>query len=184
MGYLIRAGCLRNIRHLLSRFVCIRDFSMMSLWIKQVKGYSQSAPLLAHNKVLLRSTLDSEGALTPPESKTSQPPPIEVGDFLDFVKWCIENDILKEFMQERGQEVLKAMTIDMTFERREELIRRDERAEGISEGIKQGLEQGIQQGIQQGKIEQLIELTREGLLEAAGAAQKAGMTETEFEKFL
>ena len=83
-------------------------------------------------------------------------------------------------MQERGQEVLKAMTIDMTFERREELIRRDERAEGINEGLKQGLEQGIQQG----KIEQSIELTREGLLEAASAAQKAGMTETEFETLL
>ena len=83
-------------------------------------------------------------------------------------------------MQERGQEVLKAMTIDMTFERREELIRRDERAEGISEGIKQGLEQGIQQG----KIEQLIELTRKGLLKVTDAAQNAGMTDKEFETLL
>ena len=30
------------------------------------------------------------------------------------------------------------MTLDMTFERREELIRRDERAEGMAKGIAEG----------------------------------------------
>jgi len=53
----------------------------------------------------------------------------------EAIEWCIENDILREFLQARGQEVKKAMTIDMTWEHREELIRRDERAEGREEGI-------------------------------------------------
>ena len=55
----------------------------------------------------------------------------------DAIKWCIENNILKDFFIERGQEVLKAMTIDMTWEHREELIRRDEREEGREEGARE-----------------------------------------------
>ena len=33
------------------------------------------------------------------------------------IDWCIEHDILREFLKEHRSEVLKAMTIDMTFER-------------------------------------------------------------------
>ena len=46
---------------------------------------------------------------------------------------CIKNHILEDFLRERRAEVLKAMTIDMTFERREELIREEEREEGRKE---------------------------------------------------
>ena len=53
----------------------------------------------------------------------------------DAISWCIENGILVEFLKKRGQEVIKAMTIDMTWERREQLIRRDEREAGREEGI-------------------------------------------------
>ena len=52
----------------------------------------------------------------------------------EAIKWCIENGILVEFLKDRGQEVIKAMTIDMTWERREQLIRRDEREAGREEG--------------------------------------------------
>lgn len=52
----------------------------------------------------------------------------------DAIKWCIKEDILKDFLSRRKEEVLKAMDIDMTFERREELIRRDEREDGRAEG--------------------------------------------------
>ena len=47
------------------------------------------------------------------------------------IDWCIANGVLEDFLRLREEEVIKAMEIDMTFERREELIRRDERAEGI-----------------------------------------------------
>ena len=46
------------------------------------------------------------------------------------IDWCLENDVLAEFLERRKDEVKKAMTLDMTWERREQLIRRDERAEG------------------------------------------------------
>ncbi len=50
------------------------------------------------------------------------------------IEYCIEHHILEKFLKERGAEVLKAMTIDMTFERREELIRAEEREYGREEG--------------------------------------------------
>ena len=43
------------------------------------------------------------------------------------MKNCIEHDILKDFLIARGKEVLEVMTIDMTWERREVLIRKEER---------------------------------------------------------
>lgn len=51
------------------------------------------------------------------------------------IECCIANHVLEEFLKERGSEVLKAMTIDMTFEHREEIIRKEERAEGRVEGV-------------------------------------------------
>ena len=57
------------------------------------------------------------------------------------IDWCIENHILEDFLRLRGPEVLKAMTLDMTFEHREEIMRREaaeeakaQRAEGKAEG--------------------------------------------------
>ena len=56
----------------------------------------------------------------------------------DAIDWCIQKGILVKFLKERGQEVIKAMTIDMTWERREQLIRRDEREAGREEGREEG----------------------------------------------
>ena len=50
------------------------------------------------------------------------------------IEYCIRNHILERFLKERGAEVIKAMTIDMTFERREGLIRQEEREFGRAEG--------------------------------------------------
>ena len=50
------------------------------------------------------------------------------------IKFCIENHILESFLRERGAEVIKNMGIDMTFERREGLIREEERNLGREEG--------------------------------------------------
>lgn len=65
---------------------------------------------------------------------------------MEAINWSIDKGILKDFLSNRREEVLKAMTIDMTFERREELIRRDSLAEGISQGRSEGILQGISQG--------------------------------------
>ena len=59
----------------------------------------------------------------------------------EAIEWCKGNNVLKEFLTSRKEEVLKAMTLDMTWEHREEMIRRDERAEGREEGLLAGKEQ-------------------------------------------
>lgn len=49
----------------------------------------------------------------------------------EAIDWCIRNNVLKEFLLSRRNEVIKVMTIDMTFEAREEIIRKEEREQGI-----------------------------------------------------
>ena len=80
------------------------------------------------------------------------------------IDYCIENHILEDFFAKRRTEVLKVMTIDMTFERREVLIREEEhesgRAEGLAEGISIGdftrLASQIQKKIVKGKTLEVI----------------------------
>lgn len=59
---------------------------------------------------------------------------------------CINSHILEKFLKEHREEVLKTMTIDMTFERREKLFRREEHEEGRQEGRQEGREEGRQEG--------------------------------------
>jgi len=51
----------------------------------------------------------------------------------------VENHILEEFLKDRGPEVLKAMTLDYTFERREELTRRDALEEGRTKALSESI---------------------------------------------
>jgi len=51
---------------------------------------------------------------------------------------CISEHILEDFFKARGDEVRKVMQFDMRWERREQLIREEERAEGRAEGREEG----------------------------------------------
>lgn len=64
------------------------------------------------------------------------------------IKYCIENNILKDFFEQMKDEVLRAMTIDMTFERRIELTAKESYDDGKQEGIELGKQEGIELGIQ------------------------------------
>lgn len=50
--------------------------------------------------------------------------PLEVA-----INYCIEHNILRDFLSANKNEVLKSMTIDMTFEAREEIIKKEYQAE-------------------------------------------------------
>jgi len=71
------------------------------------------------------------------------------------IDWCIENHILEEFLIGRGQEVIKVMTLDMTFEHRMEIrcqeALEEGRQEGLQEGRQEGLQEGRQEGLQEGR---------------------------------
>ena len=56
---------------------------------------------------------------------------------------CIENHILEDFLKSRREEVVKVTQLDYTWERREELIRKEEYEEGLEVGTQRGIEQGI-----------------------------------------
>ena len=54
---------------------------------------------------------------------------------------CIRQHIFEDFFRERKDEVRKMTQLDFTWERREELIRMEERAEGHAEGHAEGYKQ-------------------------------------------
>ena len=86
----------------------------------------------------------------------------------EAIDWCVENCVLQEFLSERRKEVIKAMTIDMTFEAREEIIR--------NEGIEQGMEKGI--------LTSLRNLMTNLKLSAEEAIKTLGIAPEDVEKYL
>ena len=66
----------------------------------------------------------------------------------EAIDYCIDNDILKEFLKTYRSEVTKSMQLNYEFGRQLELERADAIEEGLEQGIKQGLEQGLEQGIE------------------------------------
>lgn len=73
---------------------------------------------------------------------------------------CIQNHILEDFLKKRRAEVIKVTQLDYTWERREELIRKEEYEEGINavlqiiEQLKQGIEPDVI--IAQGADEKIV----------------------------
>lgn len=65
---------------------------------------------------------------------------------INSVRYCIANDIMKEFLEENGKEVFELFALKWNMEDALQ-VRYDE---GLSQGISQGLSQGISQGISQG----------------------------------
>ena len=52
--------------------------------------------------------------------------------------------------------------------------------EAEEQGLAEGLERGLQQGLEQGRLNSLFELVRDGMLDVAFAAERAGMGVEEF----
>jgi flagellar biosynthesis/type III secretory pathway protein FliH len=80
---------------------------------------------------------------------------------------------LEDFFQKRRAEVVKMTQLDYTWERREELIRAEERQEAMELGIEQGIETGRQEGRRAG-IQEAMEM-----LTAAITSLKQGISPEE-----
>jgi len=78
------------------------------------------------------------------------------------IDYCIEHNILREFLISRRNEVTKNMKLDYTFDRQLELEREDAREEGREEGIREGREEGRKEGREEGKKEGREEGREEG----------------------
>ena len=55
---------------------------------------------------------------------------------------CIENHVLEDFFRDRKDEVKKMTHLDYTWEKREQMIRKEEFEEGVAEGVERGVGQG------------------------------------------
>ena len=77
---------------------------------------------------------------------------------------CIAEDILKDFLLERGEDVQKIMMFDLTYEKQMENAKREwfndgveeGRAEGYSSGIAEGRASGIAEGRAEGAVHHLV----------------------------
>lgn len=89
------------------------------------------------------------------------------------VGYCIDNHILEEFFITRKDEVIKVMTIDMTFEAREKIFTREAYAEGREDGIKEGYASMIMS---------FSSLVTDGILTKEEAARRLNMSLVDFDK--
>ena len=64
----------------------------------------------------------------------------------DAVSRCIAEDILKEFLLERGEDVQKIMMFDLTYEKQMENAKREWYNDGVEEGRAEGYSSGIVEG--------------------------------------
>jgi hypothetical protein len=73
------------------------------------------------------------------------------------IKYCIEHNILKQFMERHGSEVYNMLGVwGWDAEEQREALREEALEQGLAQGIEQGMAQGIEQGMAQG-IERGIE---------------------------
>ena len=69
---------------------------------------------------------------------------------------CIAEDILKDFLLERGEDVQKIMMFDLTYEKQMENAKREWYNDGVEEGRAEGYSSGLTQGYAKGKVHYLI----------------------------
>jgi hypothetical protein len=87
------------------------------------------------------------------------------------IQYCIEHDILKEFMEQHGTEVISMLfgewnldeVLDLRFEEGIEKGREEGREEGMEIGIEKGMEKGREEGMEKG----MAKVARNALAEGA-----------------
>ena len=97
------------------------------------------------------------------------------------IDYCVERNILRDFLISHRAEVTKSMKMDYTFDRQIELERDDAWTEGREEGRAEGREEGRAEGREEGReegadqlfsaVQRLRQGTMEGALLAEGCAQ-------------
>ena len=89
------------------------------------------------------------------------------------IDYCVERNILRDFLISHRAEVTKSMKMDYTFDRQIELERDDAWTEGREEGRAEGREEGREEGA--GQLFTAVQRLRQGTMEetllAEGFAQ-------------
>jgi predicted transposase/invertase (TIGR01784 family) len=79
------------------------------------------------------------------------------------VEWCIENNILKGFLEKNGSEVINMLYGEWKLEEALVVEREEGREEGLEEGRKNGLEEGLEEGRKNGREERDAEIAKNAL---------------------
>ncbi len=83
--------------------------------------------------------------------------------FENAIKYCIEQDILGEYLDRKSREVENMLVSEYCYEDDIAVQRAESREEGIAIGIKEGLEKGISKGSTQKAKETAKALKKEGI---------------------
>jgi hypothetical protein len=87
------------------------------------------------------------------------------------VQQCIDEGLLVDYLLQRRSAVVDMFMDEYDEEKIARLFRRD--------GFREGREEGLREGLREGTIRAIASLVRDGLLDVAVAAERAGVTEDE-----
>ena len=101
--------------------------------------------------------------------------------FKNAIKECIQNDILREYLQRKSKEVMNMLIAEYDYDVDIAVQREEEREIALKEGIAQGKQEGISEGSYQKALETAKNLLVLGL-SVANIAQATGLTEKEIKQ--
>jgi predicted transposase YdaD len=90
------------------------------------------------------------------------------------VQQCIDEGLLVDYLLQRRSTVVDMFMDEYDEEKIAKLFRRD--------GFREGREEGLREGLREGTIRAIASLVRDGLLDVAVAAERAGVTEDEIRR--
>ena len=83
---------------------------------------------------------------------------LSLGDSIEYaINRCIDEDVLKDFLINRREEVAKVTNLDFTFERQIELEREEAENKGLLRGREEGMSRGREEGMELGRKAGLLE---------------------------
>jgi len=101
--------------------------------------------------------------------------------FKNAIKECIQNDILREYLQRKSREVMNMLIAEYDYDVDIAVQREEEREIALKEGIAQGKQEGFSEGAYQKAIEDAQNFKRLGV-SISIIAEATGLTQEEVEK--
>ena len=104
-----------------------------------------------------------------------------LSDAIEYaINRCIDEDVLKDFLINRREEVAKVTNLDFTFERQIELEREEAENKGLLRGREEGMSLGRKAGLLEGKEAEIFKSVQDGDYGVPRGAEKLGVTEAAF----
>ena len=77
-----------------------------------------------------------------------QPLTASIAEAIDY---CMANDVLKDFLQEKQKEVYDMVSVEWNMDKAKEVWLEEGIEKGIAKGIEKGIAKGIEKGIEKGR---------------------------------